>query len=382
MRELLWIGDTACQSGFGRASHHILKQIHGHGYNVTALGVNYLGDGHDEPYRVYPAWPGKDPLGIGRLREGLPGAPAPDVVVLQCNPWNVPAYKQYLPKNIPVIGIIAVEGKNCRGRDLNQLDRAIFWTEFGRMEAWQGGLECSKPSTVIPLGVDRQTYTPGDRNEARRSIGMSPEILESAFIFGNVNRNQFRKRLDLSIQYFSKWFYANGRPNAYLLLHALGGSGRQFDLEDLAVYFGVAEHLILIDGHNSFNGIAEHKLVQVMRSFDVGITTALGEGFGLPALEMMAAGIPVLGGRYAAYEEWADGAMGFVPCTSEGVMPDVQYMIGGTPDQSRFVELMQRCFSDDTYRNGLRQAGLAKAAELRFDWVNIGERFRAEIDAV
>ena len=111
MKTLLWVGDAACSSGFGRASHYILERLRGR-WNVAVLGVNYRGDSPtDYSYPIYTAWPGGDALGVGRLKEILEKV-QPHQIVFQTNPWNVPVYNGRLEKlgwKGPTVGIIASE---------------------------------------------------------------------------------------------------------------------------------------------------------------------------------------------------------------------------------------------------------------------------------
>jgi hypothetical protein len=93
---------------------------------------------------------------------------------------------------------IAIDGANCayvRPTDEWVRPRGIFWTEFARRQARDGG--CTKPQPVIPLGVDLTTYYAG-RPDGGASHTTVAEVLQDAFIFLNVNRNQPRKRMDLT----------------------------------------------------------------------------------------------------------------------------------------------------------------------------------------
>lgn len=386
-KKLLWIGDAACGSGFGRASHYILKHLNGT-YDVSVLGVNYTGDPHDEGYDIYPAWVGGDPLGIKRLGALLTQI-KPDVIVVQCNPWNVPNYLKVIREQgrpyTPTVGIIAVEGRNCEGYKLNKLDHAIFWNEFSQNEAIAGGMLI--PSAVIPLGVDLTVFSPGDRREARKNLGL-PERCWDAFIFGNVNRNQHRKRLDLTIQYFAKFIRRYGIDDAYVCFHALQGATVQTDLEQLAHFwgrdekhpYGVQDRLILHGAENHFTGYTEKQVNEIYRSFDVQVSTSLGEGWGLTAMEGMACGIPQIGGDYAAFGEWAKHSMYLIPCPMEGVMPDVHVMIGGTPDEEEYIEAMYRLYRNPSLRAQYSQFGLECASDPRYRWEHISTRFAEEID--
>ena len=193
-RKLLWIGDAAVASGFARCTHHVLSSMSLE-WDIHILGLNYKGDPHEYPYHIYPCWPGGDPFGLGRVKEMIEKI-GPDVIIIQNDPWNIPAYLDRI-ENIPVIASMPVDGLNCQGRKLNKLTHAIFWTNFGLNEARFGGY--SGEASVIPLGVDINLYQRVP--QARQKIGLPEDILKG-FVVGNVNRNQPRKRLDLSIQYF------------------------------------------------------------------------------------------------------------------------------------------------------------------------------------
>lgn len=385
MKSLLWIGDAACASGFGRAADQILKILSAL-FKVSVIGVNFNGDhrvDHHRPYDIYPAWPGNDALGIGRLAEVLDRA-KPDVIVMQTNPWLAPVYGRAIQKHqghakTPLVGIIAVEGKNCVGKHLNGLTKAIFWTQFGRNEALRGGMRKTMPTDVIPLGVDTDVFKPGDRVAARRKLGLA-EVPEDAFIVLNVNRNQARKRLDLSILYFAEWINSRTIRDAYLYLHVLPGSTVALDCDQLAFYCGVEDRLILADPKDKFNGAPEEYVVAANQAANAYLTTTLGEGFGLTAFEAAASALPVIAGNYAALGEYGLGSFMLTECDSEGVMPDVHGMIGAAPRKDEVILAL-----DELYRNPYSRAlygekSLRLATQPQFNWMNIAQRFAKTIE--
>jgi hypothetical protein len=92
-KRLLWVGDAGVPSGFARATHAILDTLRHH-YDVTVLGMNYLGDPEVRrlyPYDIYPAAPGGDGLGVGRL-VWVCDRVHPDVIVIQNDGWFIPYY--------------------------------------------------------------------------------------------------------------------------------------------------------------------------------------------------------------------------------------------------------------------------------------------------
>lgn len=379
MKKLLFIGDAACGSGFGRASHYILEELRQR-WEVSVIGINYRGYPHKYPYDIYPAWATGDGMGLRALKDLIPKI-QPDLIVLQTNPWNVPAYQMDLAKinasDIPLVGIVAVEGKNCCGWELNGLRRAIFWTEFARKEATEGGMKV--PSSVVGLGVDTTIYKPGDRVEARKFLGLGP-VADDAFIVTNVNRNQNRKRIDLSILYFSEWIRTRGIKDAYLYLHLLPGSSTHVNADQLAQYCGTASRLILAEPKDIFNGAPEPYVVAAYQASNIGLNTTLGEGWGLTSMEAAACGRQQIVGDYAAIGEWGKDVLRLVPIISEGIMPDVRTMIGGVPSKEAMLEALDFFYQnrDECDIQGEAARQLVNRAE--FHWSHVGRAFAAEIE--
>lgn len=388
---ILWIGDAACGSGFGRASSEILRHMVmlPEQIKVRVIGVNYRGEPHNEPYQIHPAINGGDPLGMGQLRKLVPTY-QPNLVVVQTNPWNVPYYVKALhiadPEGrIPMVGIIAVEGRNCVGSNLNGLRKAIFWTEFARQEALAQGM--TVPSAVVGLGVDTRQFYPGDRQEARQALGL-PSPCMDAFIVGNVNRNQNRKRLDLSVIYFTEWWKRAGRPNAYLYLHALGGSSTRVDLDQLGQYCGLYDvdpegqrhgRLILSEPRDEFMGVSDDTVRVIYQAMDVHVNTGYGEGWGLTTLESMACGVANMAGDIAALGEWAREGCVLVPTDQEGVMPDVRNMIGAAPNREAFITELDQLYRDEDVRMAWEFRALRLATDSQFNWRNLAAQYAQEI---
>lgn len=373
-KKLLWVGDAGVPTGFARATHETLDVLR-KTYDVTVLGINYRGDPHNYPYPIWGCLPGGDHLGYGRLL-WLMDLVKPDVVVFQNDPWLIPAYLERLDLasdehgHVIRVGAIAVDGKNCQGEGMNGLDMAIFWTKFGEEEARAGGF--TKPAAVVPLGVDAQLYTPGDRREARQRRGMTEKAL-GIYVVGNVNRNQPRKRLDLTIQYFAEWVKTFDIPDAYLYLHVAPTGDKGYDCKALAKYYGIEKRVLLLQPQ-IFYGISEEDMVDTYRSFDVQMSTTLGEGFGLTTFEGMACGIPQIVPKWSALRELAEGAAELIPCSTTAAAPQIN-TIGGIPDREQMVLALQDLYVNPRKRAALGERGRVRANEARFEWKNIGAAF-------
>lgn len=392
-KNLLWIGDACVPSGFANATHNTLDWLEPN-FNITVLGLNYRGDPYNYPYDVYAAQAGGDWAGIGRLiwmcdvvKKKFGSL---DVIVIQNDPWNIPMYTKWLRKtnpqgeylypeyaNVPIVGSIAVDGKNCDGAQMNDLALGVFWTQFGLDEARQGGF--TKPGVVIPLGVNLNVYKPMPKIDALSILGI-PEAYKDVFIVGNVNRNQPRKRLDLTIKYFAEWVKANeiSAQQAALLLHVAPTGDTGVDITELMKYYGIIEYLLL-STPEMFYGKSEIEMCATYNAMDVLITTTQGEGMGLTTMEAMACGVPCIVPDWAALGEWAKDAAICVPCTSTAIGPPYVNVIGGIPDERQFIGAMHYLFTFEQNRRDLGKLGIVRMGEDRFRWSNIGHAFNDAI---
>ena len=96
--------------------------------------------------------------------------------------------------------------------------------------------------------------------------------------------------------------------------------------------------------------VAEEDLPAVYALAEALVIPSLYEGFGLPALEAMACGTPVVAANRAALPEVVGNA---------GLLVDVE-------DRSALAEALRRVLSDEALKVELRTRGLARAAE--FSW--------------
>lgn len=372
MRKLLWIGDAVADTGFARCTHKTLEAVR-KSWDVSVLGLNYRGDPHDYPYDIYPTFI-HDGFGMGRLPEVIDRV-RPELIVVQNDPWNLPAYMKAL-SNFPIVAAMPVDGLNCRGRTLNGIRLAIFWTQFGFEQARAGGY--TGPAAIVPLGVDLDTYIPYDKHESRERVGL-PEKYQQAFIVGNVNRNQPRKRLDLSIHYFAQWIKNFDVPDAYLFLHVAPTGESGVDCEQLASYYGIQNRLILSDP-GIYKGIEERRLAQLYSTFDIQISTTQGEGWGLTTMEGMACGIPQIVPNWAALGEWCEDAAYLVPCSTTATTFDGINVIGGIPDRELFILGLNSLYQDKPLYQELVDKGMRVVSQPQYRWENVAQKFATALE--
>lgn len=383
---ILWVGDAIAKTGFSRCTHAACDALHDAGHEVDVLGINYDGDPHDRPYRIWPcvsrADRAHDGWGLQRLRP-LVQRLRPDVVVILQDPWNVEPYIDALEGLEPrplVVGWLAVDGHNQQAAPLNRLDHVMVWTDFAEQELRKGGYVGSL--SVVPLGVD-QTYAPVDRAQARRAIfGELAETIGEDWIVGYVGRNQARKRLDLLIHAFALWTRTFDRE-AWLYLHSAPTGESSMDLTALARYHGVAGRVVISQPIRLGEGFAETGMPAVYSALNVFATTSEAEGWGLPALEAMACGIPCVLPDNSAFGSWAREDALLYGCSGTAMTAPANgsmHVVCDVPDPMGCALALEEVYRDGSKREQLALAGLERARSL--PWAATGGEIVVEIERV
>lgn len=398
---VLWVGDAGCSTGFARCTDAACGELHRGGWEVHVLGINYRGDPHEYPYKMYPCIQpfdeGRDVFGVTRLPV-LASRLKPDVIVLLNDPWNVPQYLDYYARfvdgvrergakeladrmaAVPFVGWLAVDAQNQDGSPLDALDHVAVWTSFAAEELKRGGYS-GEPS-VVPLGVDHDLFYPRDRAQSRRVV-CPPDLPADAFVVGAVGRNQPRKRLDLTVRYFARFVHDYRATDAYLYLHVAPTNDRECDVERLCKYYDVPKGRVVVARPSIGFGAPEETMPLVYSALDVLVTTTQGEGWGLPVLEAMACGTPCVVPDWSALGEWPGDAVVKIPCSSVALNAPLNgraYTVGGVPDEEDFVCALRDLYRDSQRRSMLSERGIARASDL--SWRRTGREFREVLESV
>lgn len=145
---------------------------------------------------------------------------------------------------------------------------------------------------VVSPGVDLDTFRPGDRDEARRELGLPVDAVVLLF----VGRIQPLKAPDVLVRAAAHILQARPELRERLVVAVLGGaSGRGLaapdSLRELAVELGVEDVLRLAPP------VSRPDLARWYRAADVVTVPSYNESFGLVAVEAQACGAVVLAAR-------------------------------------------------------------------------------------
>ncbi len=366
---LLWIGDALVPTGFATVTHSIVGHLCNE-WNVLVSGVNCEQPSDALPYPVIPACQMDDMWGIDNFAN-LVAEFEPDVVVINNDWWNVARFLE-CHVDVPIVAYMPVDGANLDPDDvqsLNRLSAAIWYTEFGYAEARSSGF--SGPRHVIPHGVDTATATAFSKREARKMLDLS--LPNDAFLIGNVNRNQPRKRLDLTVDYFASWIHEKRIDNAWLYLHC-SHSNEGWDLKRLADYRGVASRVILSDGSGTIGSVSKSALQLIYQAMDLQVTTTSGEGWGLTTMEGMSHGVPQIVPDWAALGEWTGEGVERINCSTQLSHPGIN-TIGAIPDRLPFVNAIDRMYRSAELKTTSSDAARDWVNQAQFRWTNIADQF-------
>jgi glycosyltransferase involved in cell wall biosynthesis len=285
MPRLLFCGDATSATGFARVTHGLLDNL-GPEWDCHVLAVNYYGDPHNHPYKIYPAIVGGDLWGFGRVQE-IYQRVKPDVVVILNDLWVAKKLADQLHGiDTPIYLYFPVDAENFCGPMLDGLEdyNLITYTNFGVEVLRTAGI--TQAIATLPHGVDTKTFFPMDKQKARK-VGKG--IGENDFIVLNANRNQPRKRIDLTIEGFCR--FAADKPEARLYLH-MGKKDLGWDIESLftleAKRHGFDPQGRLITSGDldiGSGGLPSQILNAIYNAADVHINTSEGEGWGLTSHE-------------------------------------------------------------------------------------------------
>jgi glycosyltransferase involved in cell wall biosynthesis len=202
----------------------------------------------------------------------------------------------------------------------------------------RNGLIAPEKITVAPNGVDPVFSAEPSSNwdhEADRLLGAAQDRLDILHVGSTIPR----KRIDLLLRIFAE--AKRMHPGARLIRV---GAPFNADQKRLATELGVSGNIVELPF------IPPDLLAAVYRRASVVLVPSEAEGFGLPLLESMACGTPVIASDLAALRETGGSAAEFYP-------------VG---DVISWAEAVSRLASDPEHRNTKAVAGLTRAAE--FSW--------------
>jgi D-inositol-3-phosphate glycosyltransferase len=313
-KRFLAIGDQVAPTGFSQVLTNILLNLNREEYEIHALGVNYKGDPHPYPWSIYPALLGgtygghPDYMGFNRI-EHFAGVDWDCIFILN-DPWVINKYlelikKYFVSKLPPIIAYFPIDAMELNPNWFSNFDivtKIVTYTEFARNEILK--VRPDLVVEVVPHGIDLDIYKKiykESRAELRQeAFSKSPELWD-AFIVLNANRNNPRKRFDLTIQSFA--LFAKDKPDNVLLYLHTGLVDIGFNILELIQKYGLENRLITSNASKALQSVPEAQLNHIYNMCDIGLSTSIAEGWSLTNHEHAATGAPQVVPSHSALKE-------------------------------------------------------------------------------
>jgi hypothetical protein len=299
-------------------------------------------------------WP-CEPERLGKVGQAF----RPDVVVTFADVWMLePLAEAMGGLGVSWVGAIPLDSAQMPARwqaVLEKMTARVSCAAFGQRVLQEYGIH----SQCIPLGVETGVFRPLPDRAALRV----EQRLDGRFVIGCIARNQPRKQLPLLLRAFAR--FAPQHADAVLYLHTgvvdVGG-----DLRDLIARFGISDRTLISRSLLPVKGIGDEELVRVYNLFDVFVLPTMGEGFGLPILEAMACGVPVLATDCSAVTELVQGR-GELIRVKEWLTVGPYNVDMAIADGDHLVELLEKLYRDPDLRAEYARQGRAFAETMTWD---------------
>jgi len=383
--KLLWVGDFGVSSGFARVTENVLDRLPKEEYDISVFGINYSGEPHEHPYKVWPARYRGDPLGtenLGRFVEKL----EPDVLFLFNDLWVVTNYKrslEKLPSTFKTVTYFPVDSEGFNNEwitNIKGFDKILVYTNFAKAVLRAAGYR-GEPY-VIPHGFDKSVFFPIKTDEARKLLS---GLDSTDFIVFNANRNQARKRIDITIKGFCK--FTRKKPETRLYLH-MGMIDCGWDILALmrreCMKYGIdmSTRLVITNPDMSpTKSVSLEHLNIIYNTANVGLNTGLGEGWGLCNFEQAACGVPQIVPDFSATKELFENRGILLPIrqklTSLGINTE-----GGLVHEDDVAAALETCYTSPDLMKQHADAMYEYLCQPQFTWDSVARKFDEQIKDV
>ncbi len=242
----------------------------------------------------------------------------------------------YPPKERPHLALMYL--RLVMGLTLRRAQRVITGSVSSRRDLVKVfGADPSKVD-VVPNGVDpalAERPPSEELDEVRERLGLKPPLI---LVVGN---DKPHKNLDTALRAYHLGVRAHGLPGQLVFV---GGVRPDGPLARKAEGLGIADRVRFL------GRIGSKDLKKLYHLSAVLLHISLYEGFGLPILEGMAAGLPVITSNVGAMQELGEGVARLV----------------NPLDVQEVARAMERVMIDDPLRRRMIESGRLKAKKL--DW--------------
>ena len=299
---ILWMSNAPwCPTGYGQQTGLFLPRLQNMGHQMSCFafaGLEY-GTLNMNGVQFFPR--GGDPYGNDIVQAHYLAAGAEIIISLMdtwvMQPEGYPTGLIWVPwypvDHDPMPDIV-------RGK-IAQAFKRIVMSKFGVRMTHEAGLDCY----YIPLGVDTNIFSPGDKAKARATLHLPPDKWIVSTVAMNKGSDPSRKNFTEMAQAFAAFHKVH--PDTFWCLHSMRGEGANgvVNIPEMLRLLGLIEgqDWAMPDQYRLLLGMPPSEVAELYRASDCMMLVSAGEGFGIPLLEAQACGCPVITSGWTSNEE-------------------------------------------------------------------------------
>lgn len=271
-------------------------------YDIRVVGLGYDGREHNYPFSVIPC---KDTNDAHAIIHNLNILSPFDVIIVALDiPLQIFFNDKFRQYKKPYIAITPLENPPLTmswTAQMFNMDFVFFISELGKQAALSAGL---KNVDHILIGIDTKFWRVPTREE-RQGLRKGMNIEDDEFVILTVADNQERKNLWAAMSVTSE-LKKKGRKIKHILVTRVE---TQFGwkIRDLALQLDINQEIITMN-----RGMPVENLWSLYALSDCFLLTSKAEGLGLPVMEAMSCGIPVIATDTGAIHELLEDNRGFL----------------------------------------------------------------------
>jgi len=326
MKKVLVLTDMAQEgSGYRSISIPLFSRLSKE-YEIRIVGLGYNGEEHNYPFSILPCKDTNDAHAIVHNLNVLKDE-IPDVIIVALDiPLQTFFFDKFKQYKKPYIAITPLENPPLTmswAGQLLQMSCVFFISELGKQAGLAAGL---KNVDHLEIGIDSDFWRvpiPEEKQGLRKGM----DIAEDEYVILTVADNQERKNLwaslgttcllthDISYSEFmdvcrgkrkiSEFRKIERKVKHILVTRVETPFGHK--LTDLCLQFGINQEVVQMN-----RGMSNENLWSLYALADCFLLTSKAEGLGLPIMEAMSCGLPVVATDAGAIHELLQDNRGFL----------------------------------------------------------------------
>jgi len=362
--KLAWVSAPMwANTGYGKVTREFMKRIQYPEQKIviTTGGINsgpFIEWGGVKHYPGQTVERQKGDLFIGNLRQ-LMHETGSDTCVLHNDAWAFRETIKEVAQEFVSVTYSPIDGGHISPEEHEAIsvatERAAM-CKYVEKELAKDGLS----SVYIPHGVDTKVYKSMKRDDIRDSLQIPKDEFVIGFVGTNISKRKGQAEMMMA---FKKILDAGYKFKVVMVTNVDGVSQGGYNMWKLADYIGVPKDILLFPS-NVFS-FSEEEMAAWYNSFDILLNISHGEGFGIPMLESMACGTPVIATNFSSMTELVDGHGWLTPVRALDVYT-LKNQFLATPDYDVAADQIMKCMDnpDLVKSTGKRAQQFAQ----KYDW--------------